>query len=243
MSEWAPRRFWQDAQTVPAEGGHTVTLDDKPVRTPAKARLIVPTQPLAAAIAEEWMAQGERIDPGTMPFTRMANSAIDKVAPQRAEVADMLAAYGDSDLLCYRAEAPDALVARQQEQWDPMLDWAADTLGARLQPRAGVMHAPQPRPALDALAARVHALDAFTLAAFHDLVALSGSLVLGFAAIHRVRPVDELWTLSRLDESWQEEQWGADEEAEEVAGIKREAFLHAARFYRLATGFQPEGRD
>lgn len=236
MSEWTPRRFWQNAQSVPAEGGHAVTLDDKPVRTPAKARLIVPTRPLADAIATEWQAQGERIDPGTMPFTRMANSAIDKVAPQRAEVADMLAAYGDSDLLCYRAEAPDALVARQQEQWDPMLDWAAAELGARLQPRHGVMHAPQPREALQALAAQVHALDPFALAAFHDLVSLTGSLVLGFAATRQARDDETLWALSRLDEAWQQEQWGVDEEAAEVAEIKREAFLHAARFYRMATG-------
>ncbi|MGR3496332.1 ATP12 family chaperone protein [Citreimonas sp.] len=236
MSEWAPRRFWQDAQTVPAEGGHTVTLDDKPVRTPAKAALIVPTQPLAEAIAVEWMAQGERIDPGSMPFTRMANSAIDKVVPQRAEVADMLAAYGDADLLCYRAEAPDALVARQQEQWDPMLDWAADALGARLQARSGVMHVPQSPDALRTLSAQVHDFDAFALAAFHDLVSLSGSLVLGFAATHGARDDETLWALSRLDETWQQEQWGADEEAEEVARIKHDAFLHAAHFYRLAAG-------
>jgi chaperone required for assembly of F1-ATPase len=235
MSEWAPRRFWQDATTRSAEGGHTVILDDKPVRTPAKAPLVVPTEALAAQIAAEWQAQDERIDPGTMPFTRMANSAIDKVAVQHAAVADMLAAYGDADLLCYRADAPDSLVARQQEHWDPMLDWAEAALGARLQARSGVMHVAQPEAALQTLAARVHALDSFALAAFHDLVSLSGSLVLGFAATHDARPDDELWALSRLDETWQQEQWGVDEEAEAVARLKREAFLHAARFYRLST--------
>ena len=137
MSEWAPRRFYKDATVETAEGGFIVHLDGRPLRTPGKAPLVVPSRGIAEAMAEEWRAQDEKIDPRTMPFTRTANSAIDKVAPQHPEVADMLAEYGDSDLLCYRAESPAELVARQAERWDPLLDWAAREMGARLEPRAG----------------------------------------------------------------------------------------------------------
>lgn len=235
MSEWAPKRFWTQAEVVPARDGWTVTLDGRSIKTPAKTALAVPTEGLARAIAEEWQAQGEKIDPGSMPFTRMANSALDKVQPQRSAVADMLAAYGDSDLLCYRAEAPEDLVTRQSERWDPLLLWAEETFGARLAPRTGVMHAAQDPAALDRLAQEVHAQSPFALAAFHDLVAISGSLVLALAVIHGSRSPADAWELSRLDESWQEEQWGVDEEAAEAADRKRAEFLHAAHFHALST--------
>ncbi|ETA51227.1 ATP12 family chaperone protein [Ponticoccus alexandrii] len=235
MSEWAPKRFWKEADVRPEGESWTVTLDGRGIKTPAKAALAVPTEALARAIAEEWQAQDEKIDPGTMPFTRMANSALDKVLPQRAAVAEMLAAYGDSDLLCYRAEAPDELVARQAAHWDPLLVWTHEMFGARLAPRVGVMHAAQDAAALDRLAREVHAQPPFALAAFHDLVAISGSLVLALAVIHGARSPAEAWDLSRLDESWQEEQWGVDEEAAEVAGLKRAEFLHAAHFHALST--------
>lgn len=233
MSDWTPKRFWKTTATTPVENGFGVLLDDRPVRTPAKAVLYVPTRQLAEEIAAEFAAQEDRIDPMTMPFTRTANAAVDKVAIQHAEVADMLAAYGDSDLLCYRADRPDELVARQSEQWDPLLVWAERDLDARLEPRIGVMHSPQSPVALDTLRKRVHDMTNFELAAFHDLVSISGSLIIGFAAMMSHRPAEELWSLSRLDEIWQEEQWGADEEAQEMAAYKKEAFLHADRFMRL----------
>ncbi|MBE9638984.1 ATP12 family chaperone protein [Salipiger mangrovisoli] len=233
MSEWAPRRFYKDATVEEAEGGFIVHLDGRPLRTPGKAALVVPTRAIAEAMAGEWRAQEEKIDPRTMPFTRTANSAIDKVAPQHPEVADMLAEYGDSDLLCYRAESPAELVARQAAQWDPLLEWAAREMDARLEPRAGIMHAPQPEEALRVLAERTHGFSAFELAAFHDLVALTGSLVLGFAATGTLYPAEDLWALSRLDETFQAELWGEDEEAQEAAEIKRQAFLHAHRFFAL----------
>ncbi|MCA0997820.1 ATP12 family chaperone protein [Alloyangia pacifica] len=233
MSEWAPRRFYKDATVEEAEGGFTVHLDGRPLRTPGKAALVVPSRAIAEAMAEEWRAQDEKIDPSTMPFTRTANSAIDKVATQHADVADMLAEYGDSDLLCYRADSPEMLVQRQQAQWDPLLNWAERELGARLETRQGLMHAPQPEPALRVLRERTHALSPFELAAFHDLVALTGSLVLGFAATGKAHDAEEIWALSRLDESFQAELWGEDEEATEAAEIKRDAFLHAHRFFAL----------
>ena len=233
MSEWAPKRFWKNTEVQQIGTGWTVTLDGRGVKTPAKSALNTPTKALAEAIAAEWDAQEEKVDPSTMPFTRMTNSAIDKVAVQHAEVADMLAAYGDADLLCYRADSPQGLVARQAEHWDPLLDWAATELGAKLEARTGVIHAPQDENALSRLREHVHALDSFQLAAFHDLVTMSGSLVLGFAAFFEHCNADELWNLSRLDETWQEEQWGVDEEAHEKAEFKRSEFNHAAKYIKL----------
>ncbi|KRS13403.1 ATPase [Roseovarius atlanticus] len=230
MSEWKAKRFWKEATVVEDQGGFGIRLDGRPVKTPAKAALVVPSRPLAEAIAREWDAQDELIRPETMPNTRSANAAIDKVHHQHAEVADMLAAYGDADLLCYRADSPDSLVQRQAEAWDPMLNWAKARFGAQLVPVAGVMHRPQNAKALALFSAHVHAMDDFTLTAFHDLVGLSGSLVLGLAALEDARPATELWDLSRIDERWQEEQWGADEEARAVEAVKREEFLHAKRF-------------
>lgn len=233
MSEWAPKRFWKSADTQATENGFGILLDGRPVRTPAKAVLTVPSLAIAQSIAAEFDAQEDRIDPRTMPFTRTANAAVDKVAIQHAEVADMLADYGDSDLLCYRAEAPDDLVARQSTSWDPLLDWADSALGARLETRVGVMHASQDPTALSKLRQNVHEMNNFELAAFHDLVAISGSLVIGFAAKAEFMPAEELWLTSRVDEIWQQEQWGEDEEATEMAQHKKAAFLHASDFLRL----------
>lgn len=236
MSEWATKRFWKNA-SVESVGDEAfeVKLDGRSLRTPAKALLHVPTQPLAQAIAEEWRAQGEKIDPRTMPVTRTANSALDKVAHQKVEVADLIAAYGETDLLCYRAIGPEELIARQADQWDPYLAWAADSLGAPLNVGTGVMHVAQSAQSVEKLAEHVHAMDPWRLAAFHDLVALSGSLVLALAVIHEKAPVDELWQVSRLDELWQIECWGEDEEATELAKQKAQAFVEAADFYRLVT--------
>lgn len=234
MSEWKQKRFWKQVGVLPEDDGFCIALDGRQVKTPAKSALRVPTAAMARAIAAEWDAQEETVKPLTMPFTRTANAAIDKVAHQHGEVADMLAAYGDSDLLCYRAETPDALVRRQRQNWDPVLDWGEQALGVRLVPRAGVIHRSQDGSANARLSDQVHALSHFQLAAFHDLVTLTGSLILGFATARGWRGADEIWSLSRLDETWQEEQWGVDEEAREMAEIKRRAFLHAKQFFDLS---------
>lgn len=230
MSAWKSKRFWKAARPTEAEGGFTVTLDDRPVKTPAKRALVMPTLALARAVSEEWDAQEGEVNPNTMPVTRAVNAAIDKVAQQHTEVADLLAAYGDSDLLCYRAESPEGLVARQAAAWDPLLDWADDTFGARLTPTVGLMPRPQNPDHLARLSKEVHAMDAFTLTAFHDLVGLSGSLIIGFAALRDHGKVEDLWLTSRIDELWQEEQWGKDEEATAMAAAKRDQFLAAKRF-------------
>lgn len=233
MSEWAQKRFWKVTAVDSTGDGFSVTLDGRSIRTPAKAPLRLPTRALAEAVAAEWDAQEDKIDPGTMPLTRMANSAVDKVAHQHAEVADILAAYGESDLLCYRADGPAELIARQAAAWDPLLDWAAAELQAPLNTGSGVMFIAQPPASLTALSRRVHALTPWQLAGFHDLVALTGSLIMGFAALDARWARDDLWSWSRLDEEWQAEQWGSDEEAVEVAAIKAQSFADAAKFYDL----------
>ena len=235
MSEWKARRFWKAVETAEGADGWEVRLDGRPVRTPAKAPLALPTAALAAAVATEWDAVGEAIDPGAMPVTRAANSAIDKAAPQRAALIDELAGFGETDLLAYRAEHPDALVARQAAEWDPLLDWAEGRFGARLRPVAGVMFAPQDPAAIAALRAPLEASDAFALTALSDLVSLSGSLVIGLRAAEGGADPAALWRASRLDEIWQAELWGADEEAEAAAAVKGRAFADAARFHALAS--------
>lgn len=234
MSDWKPKRFWKKAQAEACDDGFTVLLDGRPVRTPAKAPLAVPTLVMAQAIAAEWDAQQELIDPRTMPVTRGANAAIDKVRTQRDEVVDLLAEYGDSDLLCYRAAGPEGLIRKQVEAWDPMLDWAADALGVRLAVGEGVMHVAQSPEALAQLRNELAAFDEFALAAVHDLISLSGSLILALGVTREAVAVEKAWLLSRIDEHWQVSQWGEDEEATAAEAIKRQAFEDAARFYRFS---------
>lgn len=234
MTGWTPKVFWKTVGTDPVDGGFAVTLDGRPIRTPGKAPLVLPTRALAQMVAAEWQAQAGTVRPETMPATRMANTAIDRIPVQRADVVAHLAAYGGSDLICYRAESPAGLVARQAEAWDPLIDWAAHVFGARLAVGRGIVHVPQDPAALARLADLVGAQDSFALAAFHDLVALSGSLVLALAVIHCARDPETAWALSRVDEEWQAEQWGRDEEAEDAAARKRAEFLFAARFHAAA---------
>ena len=234
MSDWKPKRFWKTATPTVCEGGFTVLLDGRAVKTPAKASLTVPTLALAEAIAVEWDAQEKLIDPRTMPVTRGANAAIDKVRTQRDEVVALLAEYGDSDLLCYRAAGPDGLIERQAAHWDPLLAWAADTLDVRLAVGEGVMHVPQDPAALARLTAEVAAFDDFALAAAHDLISMSGSLVLALAVTRQAVDVEHAWVVSRVDEHWQVEQWGHDDDAAATEAIKRAAFLDAARFFALS---------
>lgn len=225
------KRLWSETEIAAIKGGFSVQLDTRPVRTPATALLVLPTRALAEMVAAEWRAQGERIDPASMPATRMANAAIDKVTPQFDEVAAAVATYGDSDLLCYRATAPVELVERQVNKWDPLLDWAAEVLGARLKPVYGVMHVPQDEADLAKLTSQVRQFTPFELAAFHDLVAISGSLVIGFAAAKGLLNLEELWSCACLDELWQEQVWGRDDDAFTLRQRKMQDFFEAARFF------------
>lgn len=234
MSDWQPRRFWTEVSVVETDHGHAIALDGRPVKTPAKAPVAVPSRKMAEAIAAEWRAVDKIIEPATMPMTRAANAAIDKVAIQFTQVADMLADYGGCDLLCYRAEGPEDLCVRQRENWDPLLDWAADTYGARLTLAQGVMPVTQPPEAVARLRAATHDHTVFQLTALHDLVTITGSLVLGLAVARGRLAADRAFDLSRLDEDWQIEQWGADSEATATAGLKRAQLETAAEVYAMA---------
>jgi chaperone required for assembly of F1-ATPase len=188
---------------------------------------------MAQAIAAEWDQQQGVIKPDTMPLTRAANSAIDKVAPLFDGVVGEIAGYGGTDLLCYRATDPQALIDRQAASWSPLLDWARDDLGAPLDVTHGVIPIPQPQPSLDRLRTHVAALSPFQLAALHDLVAISGSLVLGLAVARRRLTAEAAFTLSRIDEAWQTELWGEDEDAAAQESLRRASFLTAERFFAL----------
>lgn len=233
MTGWAPKRFWTTASVEAGADGHSVLLDGRPVRSPAKAPLALPTAGLAELVAAEWEAQQEVVQPETMPFTRMANSAIDKVMPQFDAVVAVVAAYGGSDLLCYRAEEPAGLVARQATGWDPLLDWTEETFGLRLKVTAGVIPVAQPPGTVSRFTRELRGLDAFRLTALHDLVAISGSLVLGLAVTRGRLAPERAFALSRIDETWQAEHWGEDELATEAEALKRAAFGQAARFCEL----------
>lgn len=240
MTEWAARRFWTDVVVEPLEDGFAIRLDDRPVMTPGKSRLTLPTRRMAQAVAEEWRAQTGRIDPTTMPWTRSANSAIEKVARARGAVEAHLAEYAASDLLCYRAEAPEELRRRQEAEWSPVLDWVATRFDARLKVTIGVMPVAQPRAAVERLARTMVPLSHFELTGFHDLVTISGSFVLALAVREGRLAGDEAWRLSRLDEAWQTEQWGEDEEAAAAAEAAKAAFLHAGEFHDAAVGEGPK---
>lgn len=231
MSEWKPKRFWQDVSISKVGKGYAVLLDGRGVNTPAKAPLILPTLKLAEAVAEEWRAQIEVVDPAAMPFTGAANAALDKVTLQFEEVAGLVSAYAETDLFCYRAEAPRELVERQQRAWDPMLDWSRDALNAPLNIAHGVMFIRQPQKSINALRFRVNKFNPFELTALYDLVGLSGSLVAGLAVVDGHETPESVWDICQVDETWQKEQWGQDEIAEELTLGKRTKFLQAFKLF------------
>jgi chaperone required for assembly of F1-ATPase len=229
----APKRFYKEVSTAPDGDGIAVLLDGNPIRTPAKAKLSVPSQKLAEAIAEEWRAQGESINPETMRLTKLANSAIDGVRGREAAVLDDLMAFAGSDLLCYRAEGPEGLVAKQTEHWDPVLAWAKRDLDAPLKLSEGIVHVAQPQESLDPLRERIEGLDAFRLAALHVMTSLTGSALLPLAvASGRLTP-DQAWEAAHVDEDWQVGRWGEDAEAAVRRQRRRQEFHAAAEMLRL----------
>ena len=227
------KRFYKEARVRPSEGGGEVVLDERPVRTPARRPLALPTDALARAVAAEWNAQGDEIRPRTMPLTGLANAAIDRVTPDPEAFAATLAAYGEGDLLCYRADAPAALVARQAEAWDPILAWARRRFDINFEVTSGVIHRPQPPDTIVQLTQAVAARDAFELAALAPLVTISGSLVIALALAEEAIDLETAWAAATLDEAWQAERWGEDEEATARLEARRAEFESAARFLRL----------
>ncbi|PVX29789.1 ATP12 family chaperone protein [Sphingomonas pokkalii] len=223
------KRFWK---TVSIADG-AIELDGRAVRTPARAALTLPTPQLAEAVAEEWRSVGEELDPRAMPLTGLANAVIDQVAPNPAPFAADLARYGESDLLCYRAELPEPLVERQAAQWDPLLDWARTRYDVHFETTAGIMHRPQPPATIARLQEVVAALDPFRLAALSPLVTISGSLVAALALLEGAADRETVWRAAQLDEDWQAEQWGEDDLATRARDVRRADFDAGARFLSL----------
>jgi chaperone required for assembly of F1-ATPase len=224
------KRFYKEAAAVPAEGGVAVLLDGRAVKTPARNDLRVPTEELAEAIAAEWNGQGEEIDPRAMPLTGLANAAIDRVAPDPEAFARGLAGYGESDLLCYRAEGPQPLMRRQTDAWDPLLDWARRRFDVDFEVVCGVMHRRQPDRTREQLAKAAAARDAFRLAALSPLVTISGSLLIALALSEGEIGLEQAWSAATLDEAWQAEQWGEDSLATAALEARRREFEAAYRF-------------
>lgn len=226
-------RFWKEVAVERGGDGWTVALDGRPVKTPARAALVVPTDRLAQAIADEWRAVEDEVDPRRMPLTGLANAAIDRIAPERRAIAGGIARYAEADLACYRSEWPPQLVERQDEAWDALLRWARRRFDVDFATTGGLMHIPQPQATVERLAHEVAALDPFRLAALSTLVTVGGSLIAGLAVLEKGMTAEEAWSAVSIDDRWQLEQWGADAEAELALDNRRRDFFAAARFVDL----------
>jgi chaperone required for assembly of F1-ATPase len=227
------KRFWKEVSVVHEDGGWAVQLDGRPVRTPARVPLVVPTQALAEAIAGEWRSVESEIDPRAMPLTGLANAAIDRVAPERQAFAGGLARYAEADLACYRSEWPPELVERQTAGWDKLLSWARRRYDVDFSTTSGLMHVPQPQATIEQLSHAVGALDSFRLAGLSPLVSIGGSLVAALAVLEKAITAEDAWHAVSIDERWQLEQWGADAEAEAALENRRHDFMSAAKFLEL----------
>jgi len=229
------RRFYEQVTVVEGEGGFGLALDGRPVNTPARRALAAPTWPLAEALAEEWRAQREHIDPSTMPLTRLANSIIDGVADAPEAVAAEVEKYLASDLIFYRAEAPQGLVNRQEAAWDPLMAWASNAFGAPFCSGAGVVHLPQPEIALAAARAAIPR-DIWRLGATHSITTLTGSALIALALLAGRFSVADAWTAAHVDEDWNMAQWGRDEIALERRAYREAEMQAAARVVELLRG-------
>jgi chaperone required for assembly of F1-ATPase len=224
------KRFYKDV----AAAGRSILLDGKRLKTPRGAELVLPTSALAEAVAEEWRGQGEDIVPAEMPLTKLANATIDGAAPRREDVVAEIVAFARHDHLCYRTDAPAELVRRQNQAWDPLLDWAAERHGAPLLTAHGVTSIAQPEESLAALRAAVEAFDPFALAALHVVASICGSLVLALAVADRRLTAAEAFAASQIDERYQAEKWGLDAEAQARARRLEAELDAAARFMDLS---------
>ena len=231
-----PKRFYRAVTVSAGPEGARILLDGKPIRTPAKRELALPTAALAEAVAAEWEAQGTHIDPGTMPLTRLVNLALDGVAGREAEVRADIAKYAANDLLCYRAEAPAELVRRQAEAWDPILAWARSELDLQLTTAQGIVPVTQPEASIDTIAAALAGRDAYALAALHVITTLTGSAVLALAHGTGQLSAEAAWGAAHIDEDWQISQWGADREAEARRASRWAEMQAASRLLALLGG-------
>ena len=227
------KRFWKEVAVTAQGGGWAIELDGRPIRTPAREPLVVPTQALAEAIAEEWRAVEGKVDPRATPLTGFANAAIDRVSPERQAFAGGLARYAEADLACYRSDWPPELVERQRTAWDALLNWARRRFDVDFSTTSGLMHVPQPQATIERLAHAVGALDSFRLAGLSPLVTIGGSLIAALAVLEKSMTAEEAWQAVSVDERWQLDQWGADAEAKTALENRRRDFMAAARFLAL----------
>lgn len=230
------KRFYKEVAIRADGAGFDILLDGRPVRTPARAALSLPNERLADAVAGEWRAQGDTIDPLSMPFTGLANGAIDQIEPNRESFATGIARYGGSDLLCYRAEGPAELIEREAAAWDPLLEWAQHRYDVAFRVTQGIIPVAQPVETLERLETAVAAYGALTLAGLSTLVTLSGSLICGLAVVAGGHDAESIWTASEIDEAWEIEQWGEDAEAAARSAKRRTEFLAARDFCALVAG-------
>jgi chaperone required for assembly of F1-ATPase len=223
------RRFYRDVTVRPAERGHQVLLDGRPMRTPARQLLAAPTAPLAEAIADEWRGQGDTIRPDAMPLTRLASTAIDRMPAQRQAAIEEVIAYTDTDLVCYRAAEPFELVQRQHQAWQPMLEWLTRTYGVKLAVTTSILPLTQPAAARTRLRSAVEDLSDWPLVGMHMATTALGSLVLGLGLLHGRLDADAALAASLLDELFEIERWGSDVEAERRQEVLRRDVSGAAR--------------
>ncbi|PSC02984.1 ATPase [Alsobacter soli] len=229
-----PRRFYKEAGVAETDGGFVLVLDGRPARTPAKSPLALPSRGAGEAVAAEWAAQGQDINPASMPLTRLVNTGLDGVARMREEVIDEIAKYAGTDLLCYRAGDPARLVQRQSDAWDPVLDWARDEIGARFFLAEGVMFAEQPASSLAAVRGAVaEVIDPIALAALSTMTSLTGSVLLALAVSRGRLSASEAWAAAHVDEDFQMEVWGADDEALERRARRWNEMEASATLFRL----------
>jgi len=224
------KRFWKE---VTIDGERGIALDGRPVRTPGKTALTLPTPALAEAVASEWRAVEGEIDPRAMPMTGLANAAIDRINSDRGTFAASIAQWGESDLLCYRAESPEPLIARQAAAWDPLLDWARSRYDVRFVVTAGIMHQPQPAATLARLLEAVTARSAFELAPLSTIVTITGTLIGALALLEGATEPERLWTAAHVDEDWQAELWGRDPLALAAYEQRQRDYAAAVRFLKL----------
>lgn len=228
------KRFWTEVTVAPEGSSFAIHLDGKALKTPARAPLVLPNSELAALVAEEWAAVDGAPNPAEMPATRMANSAIDTVSFRKEDVTNMLADYAASDLLCYWAEGPDALIAEQQKIWQPVLEWVSEYFGLPVATTSGIMPVAQDPRLRAAMLDELNQLDSFQIAGLHDVIVLSGSAFLALAWKRGFLDADSVWQASRIDANWQISQWGEDEDEAKLTAKKAQDFLFATKFCNIA---------
>lgn len=227
------KRFYENAATAAVDGGYGVQLDGKPIKTPLGTPLVMKSRALAGGVAEEWNAQGDEIDPKSMALTPLVGTAIDRVPGVRDDLIEGLLRYADTDMLCYRAEHPKDLIQNQAQMWQPLLDWAAEEMGARLESTHGIVPISQDAAARAAFKVVLDGYDNWTLTVLGELVGISGSLVVGLALVKGRLSVEDALAVCHVDEDHQNETWGLDDEAAHRRENVAKDIKAAYRFYEL----------